>query len=173
MSFEKATAEIFEVRDGAKGNLIIIHKSDNRQFVIKGDKKYKFSAYGFGGLNAKKIIYERVRANDFHYAMDKTTLSIEFEIMHKQRTHSHEMVCEEIFDLPANISTMEFNMIADADKERIFNNLLRKVSNLEERVKELTGSLTSMRGDARRERIRNGTSDAESVGYCDTEDEDI
>lgn len=165
MSFARATANVFELKTATNSDLIIVHKPDERQFVIRFDKKYKFDEYGFASLNAKKIIFEKVRAFDFKYKMNRTKLMIKIEIAHKERIHKHEMGCEETFDLPSNISELNFDMIPEAERAKIFNSLVRKVSNMEERVKKITGELKASKASAWEAKRRRDFPDDESVGY--------
>ena len=156
-----SSADIFHVQENFDGDLLIYHKPDYRQFTISlattGKNKYKFTERGFVSLNAKEIIYEKVKLFDFAYILNPTHLLIKLNISNGTKNYVHELVCPETFSIPNRLTFDLSNLFDDTNFNTFMNSpnecrnlfyfMRNRINNLEGQINELKEQIESLKPD--------------------------
>ncbi len=114
----------------SENNVIILDKESKRKFIVNLDKKIPI--YGFGKLNQKKVLLDKLILNDYIYEINTTNLFIEFGLINGTRKCTYKLECEEIFpeaDINENIENVTIE-----DLKKIIVSLRNKVSNLTQKL---------------------------------------
>jgi hypothetical protein len=128
---------IFDIQENTD-NIVLIHKESKRSFNVYVDTKYKFSEYGFGKLNAREIVYQKVKSFDFDYFIDRTSLELNFVLSNHCKIFYIDMSFPEI--------VIENDKIIDLFNESRFSKegiqmILNRINYLEEKVFKLSEEL--------------------------------
>ena len=106
------------------GKIIIYNKNSTRQFTPNIPEK--FNVYGFGKLDTKQIITDKIKSYDFSFWCDETELTLKMDVSNGNKTENFEIVCPEIFP---DIDINETNLDND-ELKKLINILRNKVKNL-------------------------------------------
>ncbi len=82
--------DILEVND----KIIIYNKINTRQFTPYIPKK--FDVYGFGKLNARQIIINKIKSYDFSFWIDEADLRLKMDVSNGTKIHNFEILCPDI-----------------------------------------------------------------------------
>lgn len=94
---------------------IIINNNTKRKFLVDLDKKIPI--YGFGKLNQKEILLNKLNSNDYAFYEDSTKIILTFNISNGKKNCTYNLECEEIFP----------DAYEDEDNENITNDGLKKI----------------------------------------------
>lgn len=127
----------YEIYGDVENGLTIYSNTQQRFFSV--DFPQKFNKYGFGQLNAKQIIYDKLISRDFSYYFTKMELVIRISVNNGKIDNIFEIICFEIFP------HIETDINADPDElKKLVLSLKNKVNNLTSQVETLQEYIKSM-----------------------------
>ena len=118
------------------GMIVVLHKTTHRTFIANFN--LKILKHGFGKLNQKEILLNKMHANEYTYYMTPTSLVINFSINNGTKVFIHTLNCDETFDTNidenADVTTID-------DLKNLVRTLRHEVSNLKHKNKDLNEQL--------------------------------
>lgn len=117
-------------------NIIVLHKETHRTFIANFNAK--IVKYGFGKLNQKEILLNKMYAHEYKYYITPTSLVIYFSVNNGKTEFLHTVNCDETFNTNIDENSDEITI---EDLKNLVRTLRHEVSNLKQKNKDLNEQL--------------------------------
>ena len=143
MSIIKTTMQKqYEIYGDIENGMTIYSNTQQRYFSVQFPQK--FNKYGFGHLDAKQIIHNKLISRDFSYYFTKMELVIKILVNNGKIDNIFEIICFEIFphiETDINADPDELKKLVLSLRNKV-NNLTSQVDTLQEYIKIINDKYT-------------------------------
>jgi hypothetical protein len=135
----------FEISGDISGDITIYNNTCKRYFSMKLPEK--FNKYGFGNLDAKQIIYNKLVLRDFSYYLTNIDLVLNFSVNNGKKDHIFDFYFPESFphiETDINASPDELKKLILSLRNKV-NNLTSQIDFFKSKVEDMGEEIQNMR----------------------------
>ncbi len=121
-------------------NIIIFQNSTCRKFV--GIFPKKFDIRGFGMLDARQIITNKLNLRDFQFEINLTNITLTFNIARQQIVCNYNLVLDEVFSDNLDFNVQNNNNVNDL--KNIIQILKNKINNQTGQIEILNNKINEL-----------------------------